>query len=236
MRNTVLAAVCAVLAVFVASGVGALQPSPGPSPKSEEELVYVRMSTGMGEIVFELNRAKAPVTVDNFLKYADRGAYDGTVFHRIVKDFVIQGGGWTADLKERAKEDAAKGNPDKPIKNEWQNGLKNTRGSIAMAREAEPDTATREFYINCQDNPKLDTAREKSGNAGYAVFGRVVAGIEIVDKIRGVRTEARTVPGVTDGSMENVPVDAVPIVSVKRISTSEARAAIAAAEEAQKKK
>jgi cyclophilin family peptidyl-prolyl cis-trans isomerase len=114
--------------------------------------------------------------------------------------------------------------------------LKNARGSIAMARETEPDTATREFYINCQDNPKLDTAREKSGNAGYAVFGRVVAGIEIVDKIRGARTEARTVPGVTDGSMENVPVDAVPIVSVKRISTSEARAAIAAAEEAQKKK
>lgn len=240
MRNTVLAVAWAmavawaILGAFAASGAVSIQP--GGSPTPEEELIYVRMNTGMGEIILELNRTKSPVTVANFLMYADRGAYDGTVFHRVVKDFVIQGGGWTPDLKERAKEDAAKGNPDKPIKNEWQNGLKNARGSIAMAREAEPDTATREFYINCQDNPKLDTAREKTGNAGYAVFGRVATGMEIVDTIRGVRTEAKAVPGVTDGSMENVPVDAVLIVSVKRISTSEAKAAIAAAEEARRKK
>jgi cyclophilin family peptidyl-prolyl cis-trans isomerase len=141
-----------------------------------EKLVFVRMSTNKGDLILELNREKAPLTVANFLQYMERGAYDGTTFHRVVKEFVIQGGGWTADLKERAKADAASGKPDAPIKNEWQNGLKNARGTIAMAREADPDTATREFYINCQDNPKLDTARDKSGNAGYAVFGRVIAG------------------------------------------------------------
>ena len=189
------------------------------------QLVFMRMTTSKGDLVLELDRGKAPITVDNFIGHAERGAYDGTTFHRVVKDFVIQGGGWTPDLKERAKADAAAGKPDKPIKNEWQNGLKNVRGTIAMAREEGPDTATREFYINCQDNPKLDTAREKTGNAGYAVFGRVVAGMNVVDSIRGVKTEPRTVPGVTDGSMENVPADPIVIVKVRSISKEDAEAA-----------
>src|SRR5262249_12268291 len=102
-------------------------------------------------------------------------------------------------------------------------GLKNVRGTIPMARDEGPDTATREFYINVQDNPKLDTAREKTGNAGYAVFGRVVEGMDVVDVIRHVKTAAREVAGVTDGSMGNVPVEAVVIRKVVRVGSGAAR-------------
>jgi peptidyl-prolyl cis-trans isomerase A (cyclophilin A) len=104
-----------------------------------------------------------------------------------------------------------------PIKNEWQNGLKNERGTIAMARETEPDSATREFFINLADNARLDTAREKTGNAGYAVFGRVVKGMDVVDRIAAAPTRNVDVPGVTDGSMQNVPVGAVVIRKVERV-------------------
>lgn len=203
---------CALLAAaFLAACVSQDRPAGGGA-------VYVQMNTSAGEIVLELDAARAPVTVANFLNYAERGAYDGAVFHRVVQDFVIQGGGWTPDLTERAKADAAAGNPDVPIRNEWPNGLKNLRGAIAMARDAAPDTATREFYINVQDNPRLDTAREQTGNAGYAVFGRVVEGLDVVDRIRHVPIAPREVPGVTDGSMDNVPVEPVIIRRVKRIA------------------
>jgi peptidyl-prolyl cis-trans isomerase A (cyclophilin A) len=180
------------------------------------QLIPVELRTSEGDIRIELDRAHAPITDDNFLKYADAGAYDGTIFHRVVPGFVVQGGGWTADLHERAKDAAAAGHPDVPIKNEWQNGLKNQRGTIAMARDAAPDTATREFYINLVDNPKLDTAREKTGNAGYAVFGRVVHGMEVVDRIGHAPTHPVQVAGVTDGSMENVPAEPIVIYSVHR--------------------
>jgi peptidyl-prolyl cis-trans isomerase A (cyclophilin A) len=176
----------------------------------------VRMETSMGDVVVELDPARAPISTANFLNYADSGAYNGTTFHRVVPGFVIQGGGWTRDLTERAKAAAAAGHPDVPIKNEWQNGLKNERGTIAMARDEAPDSATREFYINLKDNPKLDTAREKTGNAGYAVFGRVVSGMDVVDRIGSVGTRAVNVAGVTDGSMENVPIEPVVIRSVRR--------------------
>lgn len=190
--------------------------SPAPVADDDAECVYVTMETSEGDIELELFPKRAPVTVANFLGYVDRKAYDGTTFHRVVEDFVIQGGGWTPALKDRAKADAAAGRPDKPIRNEWQNGLKNERGSIAMAREEAPDTATREFYINVQDNPKLDTARPMTGDAGYAVFGRVIKGMDAVDAIRRVPTGPREVAGVTDGSMENVPVTPVVITSVRR--------------------
>ncbi len=178
--------------------------------------VRVRMETSKGEIVLELDREHAPISVANFLKYAERGAYDGTTFHRVVENFVIQGGGWTPELVERARLDKEAGHPDVPIKNEWQNGLKNVRGTIAMARDADPDTATREFYINVADNGRLDTAREKTGNAGYAVFGKVVSGMDVVDAIRHVKTGPRVVKGVDDGSMENVPEEVVLIRKVTR--------------------
>lgn len=207
-----------MLALLPAVLVIAACASGGPAARDEEspDCVFVTMTTSMGDIELELFPNRAPITVANFLSLADRGAYDGTTFHRVVRDFVIQGGGWTPDLKERAKADAAAGHADTPIKNEWENGLKNERGSIAMAREEAPDTATREFYINVRDNPKLDTARPTTGNAGYAVFGRVVEGMDVVDRIRSVPTGPREVPGVTDGSMGNVPVTPVVITRVRR--------------------
>lgn len=205
------------MAAALASGCA----NKGKAKDDTAPTVRVRIETDKGDIVVELDREHAPISVANFLKYADRGAYDGTVFHRVMENFVIQGGGWTPDphdvLAERAKLDKNKGNPDVPIKNEWQNGLKNVRGSIAMARETDPDSATREFYINVQDNARLDTAREKTGNAGYAVFGRVVEGMDVVDAIRQVPTRSVTVVGVEDGSMENVPVEPVLVRSVRRV-------------------
>ncbi|MCC6679156.1 MAG: peptidylprolyl isomerase [Phycisphaerales bacterium] len=187
----------------------------GPSKSERDHSDIVTLETSAGDITVELDRAGAPVTVENFLGYMNRSAYDGTTIHRIVPGFVIQGGGWTPDLQERAKLDAAAGKPDKPIRNEWQNGLKNTRGTIAMAREKDPDSATREFFINLADNAKLDTPREVSGGAGYAVFGRVISGMEVVDRIAAVSTRSVDVPGVTDGSMQNVPVESIVIRRVR---------------------
>lgn len=183
--------------------------------RREAAAEHVLIETSAGDITVELDRARAPITVENFLAYLDRGAYDGTTIHRVVPGFVIQGGGWTPDLKERAKLDAAAGRADVPIRNEWQNGLKNLRGTIAMAREKDPDSATREFFINLADNARLDTPREVSGGAGYAVFGRVISGMDVVDRIAAMPTRSVDVPGVTDGSMQNVPVEPIVIRRVR---------------------
>lgn len=167
-------------------------------------LVWVEMDTTLGPIVVELDRAHAPVSVNNFLMYADQGAYDGTVFHRVMKDFVIQGGGHLPDLSEIPG--------GAPIVNEWTNGLKNTRGTIAMARETEPDSATRQWYINVNDNVRLDMPRDVSGNAGYAVFGRVVGGLDTVEAIRNL-----PVHDIEDRGMQNVPLEPPVILHVKRV-------------------
>lgn len=209
--------IATILALALA-GCAASQPSHSTAKTSLPSMMDVRLQTSAGDIVVALDHEHAPITVENFLKYADSGAYDGTVFHRIVAGFVIQGGGWTPDLHERAKDAAAAGHPDVPIQNEWKNGLKNARGTIAMARDQGPDTATREFFINLVDNGKLDTAREKSGNAGYAVFGRVTRGMDVVDRIGAAKTRSVDVPGVTDGSMQNVPVEPIVILKVERLS------------------
>lgn len=140
----------------------------------------VVFETTEGNITVELNRAKAPVTVDNFISYVNAGHYDGTIFHRVIADFMIQGGGYTADGGEK---------PVKaPIKLESQNGLKNVRGSLAMARTNDPDSATSQFFINLVDNDFLDF---KSGNPGYAVFAKVTEGMAVVDKIRSAPTARR---------------------------------------------
>lgn len=194
--------------------------SAGPTPPATSEalpaLINVRLATTAGDITVELDREHAPISVDNFLKYAERGEYDGTIFHRVIPTFVIQGGGFTgggaSDLIERAKSRAAEGHPDTTIKNEWMNGLKNIRGTIAMARDADPDTATREFYLNVQDNPKLDSPRDITGNAGYAVFGRVIEGMDVVDAIRAGETKA-----MPEKDMKDVPVKPVVILSVRRV-------------------
>jgi len=155
----------------------------------------VRLATTQGDIVVELNAAKAPKTVDNFVQYVKSGQYNGTVFHRVIDNFMIQGGGMTPDLKEKPTR--------APIPLESRNGLSNLRGTIAMARTNVPDSATAQFFINVKDNPFLDAARSPDGN-GYAVFGTVVQGMDVVDKIRKVATTQK-------GMYGDVPVQPIVI-------------------------
>jgi len=155
----------------------------------------VKLATSAGDIVIELDKAKAPKTVDNFVQYVKDGHYNGTVFHRVIPTFMIQGGGMTADMVEKKTR--------APIPLESRNGLSNVRGSIAMARTGDPNSATSQFFINVQDNARLDAANAADGN-GYAVFGKVVSGMEVVDKIRVVPTSSK-------GMHDDVPMMPVTI-------------------------
>ncbi len=160
------------------------------------------MKTSLGDITLELDAEKAPVSTLNFLRYVQADFYKGTIFHRVMPDFMIQGGGFNAEIDK--KEDGLM----PPIVNEWRNGLKNVRGAIAMARTPDPDSATAQFYINVVDNPSLDGG--PGGGAGYAVFGKVIEGMETVDKIR--HTETRVHPKYQGGG-KVVPVETVLIES-----------------------
>ena len=155
----------------------------------------VRLATTAGDIVVELDTEKAPKTADNFLRYVRAGHYDGVIFHRVIESFMIQTGGYSADLNEKPTRP--------PIGLESRNGLFNTRGSIAMARSSNPNSATSQFFINVVDNPALDQANARDGE-GYAVFGRVVEGLEVVDKIKAVPTRS-------SGVHQNLPVTAVTV-------------------------
>lgn len=154
----------------------------------------VELHTNKGLITIELDATKAPVSVENFLGYVRRGHYDGTVFHRVIKGFMVQGGGMTADMKQKATEGT--------IQNEANNGLKNTKYTLAMARTSAPHSASAQFFINTADNGFLDFKSESPSGWGYAVFGRVVAGSEVVDAIEGVRTGRA-------GFHDDVPLEAV---------------------------
>ena len=158
-----------------------------------EQAPRVRLETTMGNIVLELDREHAPATVDNFLAYVNDGFYDGTIFHRVIDGFMIQGGGYTADFSRKETRP--------PIQNEADNGLKNTRGSIAMARTQDPHSASAQFFINVADNSALDHKARDARGWGYAVFGRVADGMGVVDKIRtqttGVQAGFRDVPKKT---------------------------------------
>lgn len=181
--------------------------------KQEPKLVYVNMKTSMGDIVIELNQEKAPITVKNFLSYVDKGHFNDTIFHRVISNFVIQGGGFGTDLKEKPT--------DKPIKNEWQNGLKNVRGSLSMARTMAPDSATSQFFINVQDNAALDQGGPRYGGAAYAVFGKVVSGMDVVDKIRNTPTGTKTFGD--NMQMQDVPTANVVIEKVTRMTDDEVK-------------
>ncbi len=141
----------------------------------------VRLKTSKGDIVLELNAEKAPISVENFLGYVKKKHYDGTVFHRVINGFMIQGGGFKLDGKDLVEKDTGKG-----IVNEGKNGLKNDRGTVAMARTSDPNSATAQFFINVADNAALNFP----SNGGYAVFGKVVEGMDVVDKIKAVQTRA----------------------------------------------
>jgi peptidyl-prolyl cis-trans isomerase A (cyclophilin A) len=153
----------------------------------------VKLATSMGDIVVELDAAKAPKTVDNFVKYVKAGHYNGTIFHRVIPNFMVQGGGMTPDMKERATRE--------PIPLEANNGLANERGTIAMARTMDPNSATAQFFINVKDNAFLNADKARDGN-GYAVFGKVVSGMDVVDRIRAV-------PTANKGPHDDVPTTPV---------------------------
>lgn len=159
------------------------------------------METSMGTITLELFQDKAPATVKNFLSYADKGYYDGTLFHRVMSGFMIQGGGFEPGMKKKET--------DPPVENEAGNGLSNERGTVAMARTSDVDSATSQFFINHVDNAKLDHKDNTAFGFGYCVFGKVAEGMDVVDKIAAVAT-------TTKGMFENVPVSDVVIKSVKR--------------------
>ena len=173
-----------------AAGVQAPGPESSTTPTASGAKPKVELTTNMGKIVIELNPAKAPKSVANFLAYVKSGHYAGTIFHRVISGFMIQGGGFTADMKQKKT--------NAPIKNEADNGLKNTRGTIAMARTNVVDSATCQFFINVVDNGMLNHRNKSPRGWGYTVFGHVTQGMGIVDKIRRVPT------GVKNG-MRDVP-------------------------------
>jgi len=181
-RRTSIAAICLL---GLTGAVWAQQAAP-----------RVKLSTSAGDIVIELAPDKAPKTVENFLQYVRDKHYDGTVFHRVIEDFMIQGGGYTPDLRQKPTRP--------PVPLEARNGLKNDKYTVAMARTAKPDSATAQFFINVNDNATLDAPNPDG--YGYTVFGKVVAGTEVVDKIRAVRTGNK-------GGMQNVPLESVTIES-----------------------
>lgn len=140
----------------------------------------VLLNTSHGDITLELDEVKAPVSSENFLKYVDAGFFDGTIFHRVIPGFMIQGGGFTPEMQQKQTE--------QPIANEADNGLKNERGTIAMARTSDPHSASSQFFINLQDNDFLNHKAKTAQGWGYAVFGKVIAGMDVVDAIAGVAT------------------------------------------------
>ncbi|MCL7745116.1 peptidyl-prolyl cis-trans isomerase [Guyparkeria hydrothermalis] len=163
----------------------------------------VRIETNQGPILVELFDERAPATVDNFLTYVRDGFYDGTIFHRVIPDFVAQGGGFTADFTRKETRP--------PVKNEADNGIGNTRGTLAMARTADPDSATAQFFINLADNDFLDRRDDSAAGAGYTVFGEVIEGMETVDRIANLPTGAAG-PFRKDVPRETVRIDSVQIV------------------------
>lgn len=181
----------------VVLGLGACLSLSAVAGQASAQKPVVVLDTSLGAITLELYPDKAPITVENFLKYVDEGFYDNLIFHRVMPGFMVQGGGLTDQMVEKSE------GKHRPIKNESSNGLSNDRGTVAMARTADPNSATCQFFINHVDNPNLNTG------GGYTVFGKVIDGLDVVDKIAKVSTTTR-------GPHENVPLHPVYIKSAKR--------------------
>jgi cyclophilin family peptidyl-prolyl cis-trans isomerase len=207
------------LALFLAQAAtpAAVPPAPPPAPPAPTgPVVAFEVAQGrtvFGTITIALDPEKAPITVRNFLKYVRSGHYEGTVFHRVMPGFMIQGGGFTPEMEEKPNQGA--------IKSEASNGLRNSRGTVAMARTTNPDSADTQFFVNLRDNHRLDYG---IGGAGYTVFGQVVEGMEVVDRIAAVPTASR-------GPHENVPQMAVVIKKVREVEAPAPAAAPKAAAE-----
>ena len=167
------------------------------------EALLVILHTNFGDIKLELNKEKAPITVENFVSYVKDGHYDGTVFHRVIDGFMVQGGGFDADMQQKSTKD--------PIKNEANNGLKNDVGTVAMARTQDPHTASAQFFINVKNNDFLNFSAETTQGWGYAVFGKVVDGMDVVEKIKTVKTGNK-------GFHQDVPLDPVIIETAELVS------------------
>jgi cyclophilin family peptidyl-prolyl cis-trans isomerase len=191
-RKIVLPFAFALLALCLAPSDARAQSAPGGKP-------VVVLTTTLGEIEVELDEAKAPITVKNFLQYVDEGFYDGVIFHRVISGFMVQGGGFTPAMQQKKTRAT--------IQNEAANGLKNARGTLAMARTSAPHSASAQFFINHNDNTFLDYPGQDGW--GYAVFGRVVKGMDVVDKIAAVKTG-------TKAGMGDVPIESIAIVSARR--------------------
>jgi len=189
-----------VFALLMTVNAGA-KPVPKLHPAPAAPTTRVAMETSHGRIVIQLEAENAPLTVKNFLQYVDDKYYEGTIFHRVIADFMIQGGGLTNDMKEKPGRT--------PIKNESTNGLSNLRGTIAAARAQSPDSATSQFFFNTIDNKRLDRTDAPNG-AGYCVFGRVVEGMDVIEEIGRVGTK-------TVGVHNDVPVQPVTILAVRRL-------------------
>ena len=187
--GTLILAVCLTVGLILAAGPGA---------RAERSHPLVKLETSMGDITLELYPDKAPATVANFLEYVKAGFYDGTIFHRVINDFMIQGGGLDAQMNKKPTR--------APIKNEANNGLTNDAYTIAMARTGDPDSATAQFFINVANNTSLNHTAPTPRGWGYAVFGKVVKGREVVDKIKAV-------PTATQDMYENVP--STPVIIIK---------------------
>lgn len=182
----------------LAAGLGASALATGALAQMTPAAPQVQLHTNLGDIVLQLDTAKAPITVKNFLQYVQDKHYDGTIFHRVIGNFMIQGGGFTPAMREKPTRE--------PIANEASNGLKNLAYTIAMARRSDPNSASAQFFINVKDNPGLDAP--KPDGHGYAVFGKVVQGQDVVDKIRQLPTGRR-------GPYDDVPLTAVEILSAR---------------------
>ena len=199
-----------LLAAVLVIGVAAVGSAQEGAAMSTNVNPRVELKTSQGVVVIELDREHAPKTVDNFLAYVKSGFYDGTIFHRVIPGFMVQGGGFTADMKQKPTQP--------PIRNEAANGLKNLRGTVAMARTGQVDSATAQFFINLVDNGFLDHRDSTPGGFGYCVFGHVIEGMDVVDAIAATPTETKMVKDPRSGRQfpfRDVPTRTILIESAK---------------------
>jgi len=193
-----------VFGLMMFIGLGTIvEAVPGMSEANETNAPVVLMKTSMGDMQIELYPDKAPLTVESFLKYVDDGFYAGTVFHRVIDNFMIQGGGFDKDLSQKSTH--------APVKNEAHNGLKNDTGTIAMARTSVVDSATAQFFINVADNDFLNHRAKTPDGYGYCVFGKVIEGLDVMTKIKSVKTGAKGM------FPTDVPLETVEILSIERV-------------------